>query len=144
MKIKSSIAHGLSIGLAAAALAVASLAQAAAPAVDRTAIEKRYQKERAACVNGASHQDRQTCLKEAVNARAEALKRPASSDAEDWQRNALARCERVPADERTACEKLAMGEGKTSGSVEGGGVIKEIVTRSVGDPIVIVPVKPAR
>lgn len=96
--------------------------------------EEVYRQYRADCLAGRTHQDRATCLREAGAALQEARRGRLDNgaDASTWQRNALQRCERQPAEDRADCERLARGEGKVSGSVEGGGVIKEIVTRTIG------------
>lgn len=95
--------------------------------------EQVYQQYRADCLAGRTHQDRATCLREAGAALQEARRGGLESGSSStWQQNALQRCQRQPAEERAACERLARGEGTTSGSVEGGGVIKEVVTRTVG------------
>ncbi len=97
--------------------------------------EAAYQRERAACLAGQTSQDRTTCLKEAGAALAEARRGTldrGQSNAERAQ-NKLQRCQLQPPNQRTDCERLARGEGSTQGSVEGGGVIKELVTRSVGN-----------
>lgn len=125
-------------GIAAAILTSPALAaQPSAPA----SAEAAYQKERAACLAGSSQQDRATCLKEAGAALAEA-RRARLGNAEDARAladNALRRCKAVAPEDRDDCERMARGEGKVSGSVEGGGVIKELVTRSV-EPV---PTPPA-
>jgi hypothetical protein len=96
--------------------------------------EQVYRQYRADCLAGRTHQDRATCLREAGAALQEARRGRLDngSDPGTLQRNALQRCQRQPAEDRADCERLARGEGKVSGSVEGGGVIKEIVTRTVG------------
>ncbi len=131
MNCKSLTAGRCSVGIAAAAFALA--AHAAPATAQVSSAEQRYQQERSHCLEGRSHQDRETCLKEAVNARAEARKQPETGTQQDWQRNALARCELVQAKDKDACVALVKGKGQQSGSVEGGGVIKEIVTKT-GDP----------
>lgn len=94
---------------------------------------RRYQQERADCLSGRSAQDRQTCLKEAGAAYAEARRGRLGSevDARQLRENALLRCRVVPAEDREACERLASGGGKVSGSVTEGAVLKELVTRRV-------------
>lgn len=124
-----------------AALFTATFAAAAFAAT--TPAEQRYEIERAACLDGRSHQDRETCLKEAVNARDAARKEQTKGSPDEWQRNALARCERVRAEDRKACELLAKGQGERSGSVEGGGVIKEIVTPIPAPANPVAPATPA-
>lgn len=100
----------------------------------RAAIEARYKTERQACLDGHSGQDRATCLKEAGAARSEALRSRLDNGESraQLQANALARCKVQPASERASCEIMARGQGMESGSVESGGVIKQLVTRSVG------------
>lgn len=103
--------------------------------------EARYQRERAACRDGSSHQDRATCLKEAVNALDEARRNPdPGRNAQDWISNRLARCDRVPAQDREACQRMALGQGERSGSVEAGAVVKEITEIKIGPPVVIQPI----
>lgn len=128
-------AHWTARGLGAALALVAASAALAAGGDDRAAVEARYQAERRACLDGRSGQDSSSCLKEAGAARAEALRHRLGNgdDTAALRANALARCAVQPAADRPACETLARGQGTASGSVRGGGVIKETVTRSVGD-----------
>ena len=86
-----------------------------------------YQRERAACMSGQSHQDRATCLKEAGAALVEA-KRGGLTGAGP---NATQRCEALTGDEYTACVARMKGAGVVKGSVEGGGVYRELTTREV-------------
>lgn len=129
--------------LASLALLGATAAAHAAPPKGPPAgsPEAVYQQDRAKCMAGRSHQDRATCLQEAGAALQEARRGRLDNgeDARTLQQNALMRCQRQPVEERPACERLVRGEGSRSGSVEGGGVIKEVVTRTVGP----VPATPA-
>lgn len=84
--------------------------------------QARYNQERARCMSGQSHQDRTTCLKEAGAALDEAKRGGLSAGA---QGNATARCDAQPAADKAACLARVQGAGATSGSVEGGGVIRE-------------------
>lgn len=136
-----SAATRCSFALMSVAFAAGAHAAAQSPATDTA--QARYKQERAACLEGRSHQDRETCLKEATNALAEARKNPETADKQELKQNALARCDRVRKEDRPACEQMAKGHGKVSGSVEGGGVVKEIVTTTIGQPVVIVPAQPA-
>lgn len=139
MNISFSKANRFALAVVASSFVV--MAQAAPKSGNGGSAEQRYQQERAACMNGSSNQDRPACLKEATNALAEARRHPGSDGSPaEWRQNALARCAKVPATDKTACERLAMGEGKQSGSVEGGGIVKEIVTTTYGPPVVLVPV----
>jgi hypothetical protein len=87
-----------------------------------------YQADRAACLSGQSHQDRQTCLREAGAAQAEARRGGLDDKGADYERNKLARCDAqtVPAD-REMCIRMMKGAGTASGSVEGGGIYRELV-----------------
>lgn len=98
--------------------------------------EATYRYERQKCLSGRSHQDRATCLKEAGAALAEARRGRLDSGVSERQlaENRVARCAAQPESERADCERLARGEGTVAGSVEGGGVVKELVTRQVGTP----------
>lgn len=101
-----------------------------------------YQQERAACMNGSSNQDRATCLREAGAALAEARKGKAGGSAADYERNASARCDRLPDPDRRDCLARMKGEGTTSGSAARGGIYRELVTREVGTPVVVAPARP--
>jgi hypothetical protein len=89
-----------------------------------------YQRDRAACMSGASNQDRATCLKEAGAALQEA-KRGAldtNTDRAQFEANRLQRCDNQPAGDREDCIRRMNGEGTTRGSVQSGGIYRELVT----------------
>ena len=114
------------LALAAAAVCFAATAQTTASADAKA----RYEKERAACLNGTSHQDRATCLQEAGAALNEARHgRLTTSD--QLKANALSRCNALPDADRADCRSRVNNESNSSvkGTVEGGGVIKETTTR---------------
>lgn len=54
---------------------------------------------------------------------------------EQAQANALQRCARLPAFYKTDCEARVRGEGQASGSVTGGGVLRETVTSMPADQL---------
>lgn len=143
MKTPNSL-HARWLAAAAATLLAATPLFAAPPA---GSVEANYQKERAACMNGTSQQDRATCLKEAGAALDEARRARLDNGETTRQRdaNAVQRCASVKAEDRSDCERMARGEGVVSGSVEAGGVMKEMVTRTV-EPTTIepAPATPAR
>ena len=103
----------------------ASRAMAAGGASDANA---RYQAEKTACTSGRSNQDSATCLKEAAAALAESRKGGLDRQHGDYAQNALSRCDAQPEDERDACQRRIQGEGTTSGSVDAGGLLREVVT----------------
>lgn len=107
----------------------------AGSAVSADSARARFEQERARCLSGQSHQDRATCLREANAAYAEARRgRLDNRQQAMHERNAMARCERLPAAERTDCEHRMRGHGTVSGSVEGGGLYRETVTVEIGQP----------
>lgn len=85
-----------------------------------------YKRERAACTNGTSNQDRATCLKEAGAAWGEAKRNALGSASHDnLARNRLARCDSLPAPEREDCA-VRIQHGTMSGSASQGGILREI------------------
>jgi hypothetical protein len=87
-----------------------------------------YQQDRAACVSGRTGQDRTTCLKEAGAALQEARRGGLDDRRAEFERNRLLRCDNQPPQDRQDCVRRMNGEGTTSGSVEGGGILRELVT----------------
>jgi hypothetical protein len=101
---------------------------AAAAAGDLAEPQARYQQERAICMNGQSHQDRATCLREADAALAESKRGDLSGGPDRYEQNQLMRCEFHPAEDREFCLRRMRGEGTISGSVESGGIYRELRT----------------
>ena len=83
------------------------------------------------CLSGRSPQDEATCLKEA-GAELEMVRQAGGNLPDEspqaLAKNALRRCQVVAAADRYACEQMATGHGIVSGSVAGGGILKEYVT----------------
>ena len=80
-------------------------------------------------------QDPAACRREAGAARQEAARGGLTQPGATADVNASARCQALPADERADCEARVRGTGSgasgtttTSGSVMGGGVVRESVT----------------
>ena len=111
---------------AVGALLTAGIAMAAA--TDMSEAQARYKQERAKCMSGESHQDRATCLKEAGAALNEAKRGNLGSGTGQNEQNQLKRCEVLPAEDREDCLRRMRGEGTISGSVEGGGIYRELRT----------------
>ena len=82
--------------------------------------------EMAACNNGSSQESRQTCMTEVRNANA--AKRAGQVDNANGQfdLNAMKRCDALTGQDKLACQARIVGFGTTSGSVAGGGVVREI------------------
>jgi hypothetical protein len=88
--------------------------------------QKLYQRDRAACLEGRGGQDRAACLREASAALQEAKGGRLGNGEADFERNRLLRCDQQPAEDRPACVRRMNGEGITSGSVQGGGIYREL------------------
>jgi hypothetical protein len=113
--------------LLAAATMLLQLSAWAAPPASASA-QSRYQQDRAACLDSSSQHDRSSCLREAGAVKAEPIRGPAAREtADDRARNALQRCNSLPAEMRDPCERRVRGEGTASGSVAAGGVLRELV-----------------
>jgi hypothetical protein len=109
----------------AAALAwILSAAAQPPPAVDA---HQRYLYDRADCLSGRSAEDKATCLREAGAAQAEARKGRLADASSDFEHNRIARCAYLTGPDREYCVRRMHGEGTTSGSVEGGGILRELV-----------------
>lgn len=128
--------HALPLLRRAAAVAAACLASMAVHAAEPAKPgASRTEAERAACLNGTSQQDRATCLKE-VGAAQDERRRGTLDDGQQgrYDQNARQRCQTLPGDQQADCLKRANGLGEQSGSVAGGGIIKETTTVTVGAP----------
>ena len=145
MKLNLASLAGL-IVVGAAATYAASPAHAADAAA--TAAKSTYAKERADCDAGRTAEDRATCLKEAGAAQQE-RKRNTLDNNGSARQNAIERCNLVAAKDKADC--LARIEGPsqanqtttTSGSVAGGGVVRETKTTTTGQPTVFILPAPA-
>lgn len=124
--------------LAASSLVFAGSAFAANTNMDQARAE--YEAQRAACQSGQSHQDRATCMREAGAAYEEARRGRLVRGTADYDSNARARCERHTGERREECLLLQGQDAKVYGSVEGGGTLREVTVRRVGEP----PVPPER
>lgn len=112
-------------------VAGALLCAGQAGAADRgtpSAAQAAYRQDSAACREGKSNQERATCLKEAGAALKEARSGGLDDDPATFAINRLRRCDAQPPGDREDCVRRMNGEGTTSGSVQGGGIYREIVT----------------
>jgi len=97
---------------------------------DTSEARSRYQEERARCMQSAA-EDQKACLREAGAAlQAERRRQLEGDDATQaqYEKNRLARCAYLPEADRPDCERRMRGEGTVSGSVEGGGIYRELRT----------------
>lgn len=119
-----------------------------------------YRMQVQACKTGQTQQDRATCLREAQNAHAARQRGALYNGAGEaqYEANAKARCDVFrDAEDKAACEARVMGYGNVSGSVAGGGLLREVETvvlppgqdsvtiePKTEDPVVLVPVPATR
>ena len=122
------LAAVVTTSLAAHAGTKADMAQA------RAQTQTQYQQERAICLSGQSPQDRATCLKEAGAALVEARRGGLDSDGANFKANQRQRCDQLTGAEQQDCVARMQGRGSTQGSVAGGGILRELVTREVMVP----------
>jgi hypothetical protein len=87
-----------------------------------------YQQEVQACMSGKTQEDQATCLREARNAQADKKRGVLDNDSANFQANAVARCNALTGEDKAACQARMMGFGNTTGSVAGGGVLREVET----------------
>jgi len=129
-----------SFGVAALLAATAASAQIA---TGTTGIDAsgNTQAERTACMTGNTQQDRATCLKEANNAAADKRRGVLESGA-NYTSNALARCDVLSGEDKAACQARIAGYGNATGSVAGGGVIREVETVMVPADATSVVIEP--
>jgi hypothetical protein len=125
MKFKPLTRHCLA-GLTAALL----LVPAAYAARNNEAGMATYRQDVADCNAGRTNQSLHDCLYEARSALRDTRNGQLQSEGtQTLMENELARCQvHPPGDERTACERMARGEGMVFGSVQAGGELKEIIT----------------
>lgn len=158
------------LGLAAVLSAPVAMAQTPGgtaadvpPSADTSAISRRdtgiddsgkYAREVQACLSGQTQQARDTCLEEARNAQAAQRRGELGHAGENYTANATARCQPLTGEFRAACEARVMGFGSSSGSVAGGGVLREVeivvlppgadrvrVEPKTANPVVLVPAR---
>ena len=101
-----------------------TLAAAATPDARAT-----YSREQARCMAMRVHGDRANCLSEASTAYQATLPEVIDPDPGRYARHAQARCQPLPVDDRRDCLARMAGQGTTTGSVTGGGIYRELITR---------------
>lgn len=98
--------------------------------------------EMAACNNGRTQQDRDTCLTEVKNANAAKRAGQVDNAGGQFGANALQRCNALMGEDKLACEARVVGYGNAQGSVAGGGVITEVETVVVPKDATTVRIQP--
>ena len=87
-----------------------------------------YQQERAWCMANTNGEEQVTCLKNSAAAQAEKRRGTLDSNSANFDANAMQRCDVLAGEERVACQARVAGYGSASGSVMGGGIIKQVET----------------
>lgn len=100
------------------------------------------QSELAACNNGKTQQDRQTCMTEVKNANAAKRAGKVDNSGGRYKENALARCDVLSGEEKIACQARIVGYGDSAGSVAGGGVIRQVETVVVPADATTIKIQP--
>ena len=141
MTTRSFALRQLSIALGTGLAVQAAVAADPARGADADA-QARYQRERAACMAGqTTNEDRATCLREAGAALAEARRGNLTDGPGQLRKNAKDRCNVLSGDERADCIARMNAEGSVSGSVGGGGILREKLTIVPGTPSEPTPTK---
>lgn len=143
----------VSFGVAALLAVTAATAQVA---TGTTGIDTSgsYQQEVNACMTGKTQQDQATCLLEARNAQADKKRGVLDNSGSQFESNASSRCDVLAGEDKAACQARVMGYGSTTGSVAGGGLLREVETvvlpagqssvtiePKTADPVVLVPAR---
>ena len=127
--------HILSLGLAAVvALLSAAPAAFAADKAASMGAKARLQHDRVVCARIRAQGVRDECLSEASTLYAGTQPSHPDENPAQLTRNALKRCEALREPDRQDCVLRMQGQGTTTGSVSGGGIYRELVTREVGEP----------
>lgn len=84
--------------------------------------------ERAWCMVNTEGTARSDCLRATAAAESEKRRGVPDNNSSDFVGNALARCNIFMGEELIACQARVIGLGNASGSVRGGGIIKDVVT----------------
>ena len=132
----------IAFGLCALFAVVAATAQVSA--VGNTGIDNsgNYQQERAWCMANTSGEEQATCLKNSGAAQAEKRRGTLDNNGGNFDANAMQRCNVLTGEDRAACQARVAGLGSASGSVQGGGILKQVETVVLppgNAPITIVP-----
>jgi hypothetical protein len=116
-----------------------AIAMSAAHAESTAQAQANYQKEKADCLNGQTAEGKKTCLREAGAALNDAKSGRLDKTNTGFEQNALARCQVFKnEDDRGLCERRQR-EGTVTGSVAGGGDLREL---TVTVPVDTTPAQP--
>ncbi len=113
--------------LAAGATLLGATAALAASADAPSDAEARYRQDMAICTSGQSNQAIATCRLEAANALAAARRGNLRAAPDQYQQNALRRCDAHQGDDRIACVARILGEGNVEDGVADGGLLRKSI-----------------
>ncbi|MEY4725734.1 MAG: hypothetical protein RLZ36_361 [Pseudomonadota bacterium] len=126
MKHTTRYAFFTATALFCATWSLGAQAQTTPPPTDE--LQARYQQDLAECEAQQATQDLAACRLEARNALAEAKRNLLSeTTANLFERNQFKRCRVFKGDDREACEARVRNEGTSTGSVQSGGILREVV-----------------
>ncbi|MBA3057691.1 MAG: hypothetical protein KJ614_08795 [Gammaproteobacteria bacterium] len=113
--------------LAAGATLLGATAALASSADAPSDAQARYRQDMAVCTSGQSNQAIATCRLEAGNALAAARRGKLSAAPDQYQQNALQRCDAHQGDDRIACVARILGEGNVEKGVADGGILRKSI-----------------
>lgn len=111
---------------------MAPLAATAASKAEQAELRALYQRELAACRSGQTGQELSACLREAHASYAQAQRGSLTQTGAPYAANARQRCDALSGSDKADCVARMSGHGTVSGSVESGGMLRELKTYSVG------------
>ncbi len=124
---KAAVAFGL-CALFAVVAATAQVSAIGTPGNTGIDSSGNYQQERAWCMANTTGEEQATCLKSSGAAQAEKRRGTLDNNGANFDANAMQRCNVLLGEERAACQARVAGLGSASGSVQGGGLIKQVET----------------
>jgi len=102
-------------------------ALAAGPGLSSQA-QANYAHDMAICNSGQSNQSLESCRRDAGSALAEAKRGQLNDVPDQYQKNALRRCESHTGDDRQACEARVLGQGDITSGAKAGGLLRKSIT----------------
>lgn len=99
---------------------------------DQNAKRVRLQKDKETCASGHLTQSYENCMREAKASFAEREGRGAPPTADELRSNSLQRCNVFGQSDRLNCIARVEGQGSSSGSVDSGGIYRELI---VSEPL---------
>ena len=131
MKFKNACTSVRAIAIATAlgaSLAGAAIAQVNVKGDTGIDTSGNARQERAWCMVNTEGTARADCLRGSAAASVEKRRGTLETNSTDYVANALARCKIFMGEELIACQARVAGLGNASGSVQGGAVVKDVVT----------------